>query len=129
MAIRILIVEDEQIIAADLAGRLAQMGHEVVGIASEGHEAVELAKRVKPELVLMDVKLEGEMTGTEAARTIQDLTGAGIVFVTAFPNVLLRQPPQLSRPGICLGKPFSRIQLEAALHAAFQHRSPGETSH
>ena len=129
MAMRILIVEDEQIIAADLAGRLAQMGHEVVGIASEGQEAVDLARQVKPELVLMDVKLEGEMTGTEAARTIQEQTGAGIVFVTAFPNVLLRQPPQLSNPGICLGKPFSRIQLEAALNAAFHHRSTGETSH
>ncbi len=126
MAIRILIVEDEQIIAADLASQLARMGHQVVGMASEGQEALDLADRLRPELVLMDVKLEGQMTGTEAARIIQDRTGAGIVFVTAFPNVMLLKPPLLSKTGICLGKPFSRSQLEAALRAALDHRSAGD---
>lgn len=123
MAIRILIVEDEQIIAADLASELARMGHDVVGMAIEGSEAIELAERLKPQLVLMDIQLEGKMTGTEAARTIQDRIGAQIVFVTAFPGALLREPPQLSRPGVCLGKPFSRIQLEAALGAVLGNRS------
>lgn len=117
---RILIVEDEQIIAADLAGQLERLGHEVVGMASEGREAVDLAGQVHPALVLMDIQLEGEMAGTEVARAIQDRTGAGILFVTAFPNVLLREPPALTKPAVCLGKPFSQVQLEAALDSALR---------
>jgi CheY-like chemotaxis protein len=127
MAHRILIVEDEQIIAADLAFQIARMGHDVVGMAIGGQEAIDLAEEVKPELVLMDIQLEGKMTGTEAARAIQDRTGAQIVFVTAFPGALLREPSQLLRPGICLGKPFSRLQLEAALSAALGNRPTAET--
>lgn len=114
---RILIVEDEQIIAADLAGQVGRMGHEVVGMAIAGDEAIEMADRLKPDIVLMDIKLEGKTTGTEAARVVQERTGARIVFITAFPDVF-RNTAQLETPGICLGKPFSRFQLEAALQTA-----------
>ena len=117
MGARILIVEDEQIIAADLRNKLERMGHEVVGMASAGDEAILMAEQVRPDLVLMDVQLEGEMSGTDAAQRIQRQTGAKIIFITAFPGVFLRDPTQMTEPGICLGKPFSRIQLEAALSA------------
>jgi DNA-binding response OmpR family regulator len=122
MPARILIVEDEQIIAADLRNKLHRMGHEVVGMAIAGKEAISTAVEVRPDLVLMDVQLEGTMTGTEAARVIQEHTGARIVFITAFPGVFLRDPGQMTEPGICLGKPFSRIQLEAAVAAALARR-------
>ena len=118
MPARILIVEDEQIIAADLRNKLVGMGHEIVGMAIAGAEAISIAEQVRPDLVLMDVQLEGAMSGTEAARTIQERTGAQIIFITAFPGVFLRDPAQMTEPGICLGKPFSRVQLEAALAAA-----------
>ncbi len=118
MPARILIVEDEQIIAADLEGKLQRMGHEVVGMAIGGEEAINIAVQLKPDLVLMDVQLEGAMSGTDAARTIQERTGAPIIFVTAFPGVFLRDPAQMRQPGICLGKPFTKVQLEAALGAA-----------
>ncbi len=122
MPARILIVEDELIISADLASQLASMGHAVAGMASEGQEAIDLADKLRPDLVLMDVQLEGKMTGIEAAYAIKNRTGARIVFVTAFPGALLREPPQLSSLGVCLGKPFSRIQLEAVLSAALISR-------
>jgi CheY-like chemotaxis protein len=117
MTARILIVEDEQIIAADLRNKLWRMGHEVVGMAIAADEAISIAELVRPDLVLMDVQLEGEMTGTEAARIIQERTGSQVIFITAYPGVFLRDPAQMTEPGICLGKPFSRIQLEAALGA------------
>jgi two-component system, response regulator PdtaR len=120
MPARILIVEDEQIIAADLRNKLRQLGHDVVGMAIAGEEAIAAAEEVRPDLVLMDVQLEGEMSGTEAARLIQERTGAQVIFVTAFPGVFLRDPAQMTEPGICLGKPFSRVQLEAAVGAAFK---------
>ena len=118
MPARILIVEDEQIIAADLRNKLLRMGHEIVGMAIAGDEAISIAEQVRPDLVLMDVQLDGAMSGIEAARKIQERTGAQIIFITAFPGVFLRDPAQMTEPGICLGKPFSRVQLEAALAAA-----------
>lgn len=119
MGARILIVEDEQIIAADLSNKLRRMGHQIVGTAIAGHEAIDIADQVRPDLVLMDVQLEDGMTGTDAARTIQERIGSKIIFLTAYPGIFLRDPARMSQPGICLGKPFSRAQLEAALSAAF----------
>ena len=118
MPARILIVEDEQIIAADLRNKLQRLGHQVVGMAITGEEAVDMAGQLKPNLVLMDVQLEGEMSGTQAARVIQEETDTPVIFITAFPGVFIRDPDQMRQPGICIGKPFSRIQLEAAVTAA-----------
>ena len=115
---RILIVEDEQIIAADLRNKVMRLGHNVVGMAIAGDEAISMAERLKPDLVLMDVQLEGPMSGTQAARTIQERSRTPIVFITAFPGIFVREPGQMQQPGICLAKPFSRIQVEAALNAA-----------
>lgn len=120
MAAHILIVEDELIIAADLRNTLRRMGHDVVGIAMTGQEAITMAGQTKPDLVLMDVQLQGEMAGTEAARTIQQQTGAKVIFITAFPGIFLGDPSQMMDPGVCLGKPFSRLQLEAALAATLR---------
>lgn len=128
MAARILIVEDEQIIAADLRNKLRRMGHEIVGMAIGGEDALIMAEQLKPDLILMDVQLEGEMSGTEAARAIQDRTGAPIIFVTAFPGVFIRDPAQMQKPGICIGKPFSLIQIEAAIQAALGAPSPAGDS-
>jgi|SRR5579875_2772183 len=127
MQARILIVEDEQIIAADLRNKLRRMGHEVVGMAIAGEEAVTMADELKPDLVLMDVQLGGEMTGTDAARTIQERTRAPIIFVTAFPGVFVRDPTKMPEPGICVGKPFSRLQLEAAVQVALSTPSLPES--
>lgn len=115
---RILIVEDEQIIAADLEGKLRRMGHDIVGMAIGGEEAINMADTMRPDLVMMDVQLDGDMSGTEAARTIQERTGAQVIFITAYPGVFVKDPGKMRRPGICLPKPFSRVQLEAAVGAA-----------
>ena len=69
--ITILIVEDEAIVAADLAGKLARLGYEVAGTAAQGEQAVALACRLRPQLVLMDIWLEGPMDGIEAAEAIR----------------------------------------------------------
>jgi len=122
---RILIVEDEQIIAADLRNQFRHLGHEVVGMAIAGEDAINMADRLKPELVLMDVQLEGHMSGTEAAGVIQQRTGASIIFITAYPSALVSTASASEQPTICVGKPFSRVQLEAALHTALSLRGQG----
>jgi DNA-binding response OmpR family regulator len=121
MQARILIVEDDQIIAADLRLKLERLGHAVIGIASSGEEAIAMAKQSKVELVLMDIRLETAMSGTEAARAIQESTDASIIFVTAFSGASF--PDETLSQRICLKKPFSRVQLEAAVETALRTRS------
>lgn len=127
MAARILIVEDDQIIAADLRLKVQRMGHEVVGIAAAGEEAIAMADQFRPELVLMDIQLETAMNGAEAARVIQERTGASIVFITALSGSPLRELSQMP-PGLFVGKPFSPIQLEAALDTALRNRAQSPAS-
>jgi DNA-binding response OmpR family regulator len=121
VVLRILIVEDEQIIAADLADKLAHLGHEVLGTAMAGEEAIQLAEQLTPDLVVMDIQLEGAMRGTEAARRIRERTNARVIFVTAFPNALLRDSVEMPKPGVCVVKPFTRSQLEASIRAVTEH--------
>jgi CheY-like chemotaxis protein len=114
---RILIVEDEFIVADDLENQLTRLGHEVVGTAASGEEALAIADEKRPDIVLMDIQLEGPMTGVEAAKFIHNSTGAAVIFVTAFAAVFVRNPSQMTAPGICLSKPFSPVQLRAALES------------
>lgn len=125
MAARILIVEDDQIIAADLRLKIERLGHEVVGIATAGEEAIRMADQLNPEIVLMDIQLETAMSGAEAARTIQETKGASIIFVTAFPSSTFRGGESSGMPeeGSYLAKPFSKVQLEQVLNAALLRRS------
>jgi DNA-binding response OmpR family regulator len=128
MPARVLIVEDDQIIAADLRLKVQRIGHEVIGIAISGEEAIGLAERCKPDLVLMDIQLDTAMDGLEVARIIQERTGASIIFVTAFPSAAVRgESVRMSEEEIYLGKPFSRVQLEAAVAGALRRRSQRDT--
>lgn len=117
---RVLIVEDELIVADDLEWQLTQMGYKVIGIAASGEEALSLADQERPHVVLMDVQLQGAMNGVEAARLIQRRTGAAIVFVTAFAGIFIRDPGKMQPPGICLSKPFSTVHLKAALQSVMK---------
>ena len=119
---RVLIVEDELVVADDLEFQLIQLGYEVVGTATSGNEAIEEAQQKRPDIVLMDFQLQGGMNGAEAARIIQRNTGAAIIFITAFAAVFLRDPNQMTAPGVCLSKPFSPIHLKATLQAALESK-------
>ena len=74
---RILVVEDEPIVAADLKVRLEMMNCKVVGTASTGEKALALAGQLLPDLVLMDMRLEGTMDGTEAAQQMRQTVASG----------------------------------------------------
>jgi DNA-binding response OmpR family regulator len=129
MPAHILIVEDDQIIAADLSLKMQGLGHEVIGIAISGEEALGLAGQSKPDLVLMDIQLDTAMNGGNGARIIQERTGASIIFVTAFPRAALHDESiGMLEEGIYLQKPFSRIQLETAVDNALRRRSQGDTA-
>ncbi len=80
---RILIVEDEIVTAMDEQQCLESLGYEVIGIVASGEEAIKHSETEKPDLVLMDITLKGEMDGVEAAWKIRDDFGIPVIFVTA----------------------------------------------
>ena len=117
---KVLIVEDEILIAEDLRLILQRMGYQVVGIASSGIEAVRLADGAHPDLVLMDVRLQGAMDGVEAARQIRRVADIPIIYVTAHASVLASL--EQDHRSIRLAKPFSPAQLQAAINAVMGDR-------
>lgn len=89
----ILIVEDEIIIALDLKKTLEKFGHSVKGIVSTGEEAIKLAESLKPDIILMDINLKGNLNGIEAAKEIfENNPEENIIFVSAFENRWFSEP-------------------------------------
>src|SRR5262249_38897369 len=78
----ILIVEDEGIVAQDLMEALTRLGYRICGVASEGTQAVSMASQLRPDMVVMDVSLRGEIDGIQAARLMQEQSHVPIIFLT-----------------------------------------------
>lgn len=113
-----LIVEDERIIALDLDQRLTDLGYDVVGRVANGEAAIEQAQSLKPDLVLMDIHLEGRMDGTQAAQVIHEQLGAPIVFLTAYAEDDTLAQALTSQPFGYLVKPVGNRELNATLQTA-----------
>lgn len=113
---RVLIIEDEAVIALDIAGIVAEMGHAVVGVAARSDEAVRLARTSSPSLILADVQLEDGNTGIQTARRILETADLPVVFVTAFPERLLTG--ERVEPTFVVAKPFEPEALRVAVSQA-----------
>jgi PAS domain S-box-containing protein len=124
---RILVVEDESLVAADIVRCLQRNGHTVCGTASSGAEALETALRERPQLVLMDIDLGDGRTGIETARLIQESTGAPAIFLTGLSGRAVYEEAKTCKPLGYLIKPFQHEQLatlvDIALENARLHRS------
>jgi CheY-like chemotaxis protein len=118
--IRILVVEDESIVALDLISTLKKMGHSIVAHALCGEDAIRLAAETKPTLVMMDIRLQGEMDGIEAAGRIRASLGTPVIFLTAFVDDATRGRAMKTNPVGFLRKPFSKYELEDALITAME---------
>lgn len=121
---RILIVEDEAIVARDLAQQLQELGYEPVGHATRGEQAVVLAGELQPDLVLMDIQLAGVMDGIGAANAIRAQFGLAVVFLTAFAADDILSRAKLSEPFGYILKPFSERELRTVLAMAlYKHKA------
>jgi len=89
---RILVVDDEAIITMQLEERMSVMGYTVAGMAASGEDAVDKARRTRPDLVLMDIVMPGKMNGIEAAKIIRTELDIPVVFVTAYADDASKQP-------------------------------------
>jgi CheY-like chemotaxis protein len=119
----ILIVEDELIIAMELQDRMLHMGHTVLALAASGAEAIAKARALKPELVLMDIRLPGVMDGIEAAQQIRAQLQIPVVYVTAYPDTLTVERLRTTEPTFCVPKPFDEHQLQSTIEQALRRHS------
>ena len=122
---RILVVEDESIVALDIQQQLEQLGYQVVGRSPCAEEAIALANALRPDLVLMDIQLAGTMDGITAAQEIRPRLGIPVVFLTAFEADELLARAQLTEPFGYILKPFSSRELRTVLEMAL-YRSRSE---
>jgi two-component system cell cycle sensor histidine kinase/response regulator CckA len=125
-AARILIVEDERLIAVDLQRRLTRLGHTVVGLAASGKEAIRKALVLRPDVVLMDIRLQGDMDGVEAAQRIQGSIAVPVVFMTAYVDEDTHQRVRATSPWGCLYKPFTPHQVQSVLENILSGHPPAK---
>ncbi|MHB0958135.1 MAG: PAS domain-containing protein [Pirellulaceae bacterium] len=120
----ILVVEDEAIVAADLSGKLTRLGYEVVGTAGRGDEAVELTCRLHPQLVLMDISLDGPLDGITAAEAIHSQHDVPVVYLTAHSDsATLARAKRAGTFGYIL-KPFDERELSTQIELAlYKHQA------
>lgn len=119
---RILVVEDEPAIAEYLNLVLEELGYSVVGRACRADTAVVLAVEQKPDLVLMDISLEGETSGIDAACQILEKTDIPVIFATGRTDVDLVEASKKAKPEGYLIKPFSPDQIYATIELALSRR-------
>jgi CheY-like chemotaxis protein len=118
--LRILVVEDETILALDLAMCLSDLGHEVVATTVTGEEAIRRAEEAKPDLVLMDITLDTEMDGIQAAEIIYRSHKIPMIYVTAHSDKETRERAEMTNPLGYLIKPIRTQELKEALSLAEQ---------
>lgn len=113
---RVLVIEDEPVIAFDLASIVTSMGHAVVGIADTKVRAVEMARARRPGIVLADIQLRDGSSGIDAVREILDALDVPVIFVTAFPERLLTGTGR--EPAYLITKPFDADELQVTISQA-----------
>lgn len=108
---KILVVEDEIIIAEDIQNTLNRLGYDVCGVVSSGEESVERAFQTNPDLILMDIKIRGNMDGLSAAKQIQSQFNIPVIFLTAYgEDIILKQIDKM-KPFSYISKPFEEKDL------------------
>jgi PAS domain S-box-containing protein len=123
---RILVVEDEGIIAKDIQSTLNRSGYSVIAIASSGEEAIKKAMETHPDLVLMDIVLQGDMDGVAAAEKIRDRFDIPVVYLTAYSDDTTLQRAKITEPYGYILKPFQERELYTTIEMALYKHNIGK---
>jgi len=114
---RILIIEDEAIIAMELESLVSEIGHRIVGVARTRDGAVKMGRRERPDLILADIQLADKSSGIDAVNELlEDLGEVPVIFITAFPERLLTG--ERPEPAFLITKPYSEAQVRTAVSQA-----------
>ena len=114
----ILVVDDEAIITMQLEERLTAMGYTIAGMAASGEDAIDKARRFRPDLVLMDIVMPGKLNGIEAAKVITGELDIPVVFVTSYADDVIIQKAKSVKPYGYIVKPFNELEIKAAIEVA-----------
>ena len=115
---KILIVEDESIVALELESRLTDLGYSVCGIVSCGADAIKTAVDQKPDIILMDINIKGPIDGVVTAEKIKEIIDIPIIFLTAFTDSNTLQRAKITEPYGYIVKPFEERELHTSIEIA-----------
>ena len=115
---KILVVEDEVIVAQDIVQTLTSLGYEVPGFITTGEEALRKSREENPDLILMDIMLSGDMDGVKTAEMITRELNTPVVYLTAYSNQQVFEKAKTSRPYGYIVKPFDEINLYTTIETA-----------
>ncbi len=125
--IGILVVEDESIVAKDIQQSLKKLGYEVLGVCATGDDAMEKAEKTKPDLVLMDIMLKGDVTGIDAADFVRQKLNIPVIFLTAYADSSTLSKAKVTEPYGYIIKPFKEIDLQTNIEIAlYKHEKSNE---
>jgi two-component system cell cycle sensor histidine kinase/response regulator CckA len=116
--VRILVVEDEGLIAEEIQDRLQRLGYEVTAIADSGEKAIAAAEQTQPDLVLMDIRIKGKIDGIDTAKEIRKRQSVPIIYLTAHSDVATLERAKQTAPGGYVLKPFHESDLVVAIEMA-----------
>jgi len=124
---RILIVEDEHIVAMGIKKMVKSLGYTVTGVASSGEDAISKAESTFPDVVLMDIMLKGDMDGVEAAGEIRGRFDVPVVYLTAYSDNKILERAKRTEPFGYIVKPFDEKDLHSSIEIALhRHRKEKE---
>ncbi len=124
---KVLIVEDEAIVAYDLERRLRKAGYDVPAIAASGEQALESIEETSPDLVLMDIRLQGAMDGIAAATKVRERFKLPVIYLTAHADRATLERAKITGPFSYLVKPIGNLNLASAIEVAlYKHRAERE---
>jgi chemotaxis response regulator CheB len=123
---RIIIVEDDYLISADLESQLSDLGYAVLAVAGSGEDALRKAASIEADVAIMDVRLAGRMKGTEVARHLRERFQIPSIFVTAYSDMDTLSAAQASMPCAFLSKPYHASELNSAIQLALRSRESGD---
>ena len=124
--LRILVVEDESVIALDIRNTLTRLGYDVVATAASGEEAIRCAQQLRPDVVLMDIHLQGELDGIEAVERILLAVDVPVVYLTAYADSPTVERARRTHPFGYVLKPFEERELMIAVEmASYRHEMEG----
>jgi len=115
---KILVVEDESVIAMHISSSLKKLGYTVLSVLSRGEDAIQKAEELRPDLILMDIMLKGEMDGIEATEQIQSRFNIPVAYLTAHGDEATLQRAKISEPFGYILKPFKEKELHVAIEIA-----------
>jgi len=126
---KIMVVEDESIVAMGIKHKLEDLGYNVVGIVATGEGAVETALKTKPDIILMDIVLKGDMDGIDAAYEIHKYQDTPIIYLTAYYDEEILKRARITEPYGYILKPFKKTEVNANIQMAiYKHQADKKKS-